>query len=210
MLCSANVYSANVSQEAETCLIHHSVVLTNEAIPVWVWTGSDASRRLRLPEFIGNQRMKVVGLSALCDGCVYTQEIFLVDRKASVNENFRWHHQELNLGPSSLRHNASTNCTTTCPQYWVVTTARPISLSCFQLATSFLIIVNCGNEAILLNCNKSSCFVVFREAPFSSGCVHHQFCLQAIGLCFSQWESCCLRSGLLPWDFSLCRSPSFS
>ena len=42
----------------------------------------------------------------------------------------------------------------------------------------------------------------FREAPFSSGCVHHRYCLQAIGLCGPQWDSCCLRSGLLPWDLA--------
>jgi len=52
-------------------LINHSVVLSYDAIPVQVWTGSDSSRKLRLPKFIGNQHMKVVGLSALLNGCLY-------------------------------------------------------------------------------------------------------------------------------------------
>jgi hypothetical protein len=45
-----------------------------KAIPIQVWIGPQGSRRLRLPEFLDNQYMKVERLSAVCNG----QQITLV------------------------------------------------------------------------------------------------------------------------------------
>jgi hypothetical protein len=50
----------------------------DKAMPLQAWTGPEASRRLRLPDFQDNQHMKVVSLSALCTGKLYPQEISLV------------------------------------------------------------------------------------------------------------------------------------
>ena len=43
-----------------------------KAIPVPAWTGPEDSRRLRLPEVVGKQHMKVVSLSTLRTGRLYT------------------------------------------------------------------------------------------------------------------------------------------
>jgi hypothetical protein len=49
-----------------------------KAFPLQAWTGPWGSRRLRLPEFVDNQHMKVVRLSALRTGRLYHQKGFLV------------------------------------------------------------------------------------------------------------------------------------
>ena len=43
------------------------------AIPIWGWTRSEGSRRLRIPEFLDNRRMMVGRLSALGTGGRYSQ-----------------------------------------------------------------------------------------------------------------------------------------
>jgi len=48
------------------------LTLKIKAIPVQVWTGPEDSRRLRLPEVVGKQHMKVVSMSALRTGRLYT------------------------------------------------------------------------------------------------------------------------------------------
>jgi len=69
--------------EHYTLIQHGEVYTTNEkgkgkAIPLQAWTGPQSSRRSRLPRFQDNRHTKVVRLSALCIGCLYPQEIFLV------------------------------------------------------------------------------------------------------------------------------------
>ena len=49
-----------------------------KAIPLQAWTGPEGSRRLRLPDFLDNRHTKVVRLSALRTGRLYTQATFLV------------------------------------------------------------------------------------------------------------------------------------
>jgi hypothetical protein len=49
-----------------------------KAFPLQAWTGPWGSRRLRLPEFLENQHLKVVRLSALRTGRFYPLEIFLI------------------------------------------------------------------------------------------------------------------------------------
>jgi hypothetical protein len=44
------------------------------AISIQTWTGPKGSRRLRLPEFLGNRHMKVARLSALLIGRLYPPE----------------------------------------------------------------------------------------------------------------------------------------
>ena len=53
-------------------------IYKGKAIPLQAWTGPEGSRRLRLLDFTDNLHMKVVRLSALCTGCLYPQEIFLI------------------------------------------------------------------------------------------------------------------------------------
>jgi len=48
------------------------------SIPFQAWTGSSVSERLRLPEYLDNQHMKVVRLSALSTGRLYPQKIPVV------------------------------------------------------------------------------------------------------------------------------------
>jgi hypothetical protein len=49
-----------------------------KAFPLQAWMCPWGSRRLRLPEFLDNRHMKVVRLSALRTGRLYSQERFLV------------------------------------------------------------------------------------------------------------------------------------
>ena len=49
-----------------------------KAIPLQAWTDPEGSRRLRLPDFKDKRHKKVVRLSALRTGYLYSQEIFLV------------------------------------------------------------------------------------------------------------------------------------
>ena len=58
--------------------IHHSQQHIGKTIPLQAWTGPEGSRRLRLPDFIDSQYIKLVTLSALRIGLLYLQEIFLV------------------------------------------------------------------------------------------------------------------------------------
>jgi hypothetical protein len=61
-----------VVRTVASCFLSHVVILVKcKAIPLQAWTGPLGSRRLRLPEFLGNRHMKLVGLSALLSGCVY-------------------------------------------------------------------------------------------------------------------------------------------
>jgi len=53
-------------------------VLKIKAIPVQACTGHEDSRRLRLPEVVGKQHMKVVSLSAFEPAAFILQGIFLV------------------------------------------------------------------------------------------------------------------------------------
>jgi hypothetical protein len=63
----------------ETFLILRRITINvHKAVPLQAWTGPDCSRSLKLPEFIENQHMNVVRLSALCTGRLYSQEISLV------------------------------------------------------------------------------------------------------------------------------------
>jgi len=45
-----------------------------KALPLQAWTGSKGSRRLRLTDFKDNRHMKVVRLSALRNGRLYSRK----------------------------------------------------------------------------------------------------------------------------------------
>ena len=65
----------------ETFLIEIAVTMLHtqgKAIPLQAWTDPEASRRLRLTEFLDNRHIKAVRLSALSTGRLYSQEISLV------------------------------------------------------------------------------------------------------------------------------------
>ena len=51
---------------------------TGIAILVQVWTGPEGFQQVEDPKFSHNRHMKVVRLSGLCTGRLYTQEVFLV------------------------------------------------------------------------------------------------------------------------------------
>jgi hypothetical protein len=69
----------------DECMNHHTagshidwgVHKKGKAIPVQAWAGHKVSRKSRLPEFLDNRHMKEVRSSALGNGRVYPQEIFL-------------------------------------------------------------------------------------------------------------------------------------
>ena len=82
------------------------------------------------PRFQDNRHMKVVRLSALRTGRLYSLRKFSLysflleaestpgptcSQKDYVNEKFWWHHRELNPQHSGLLRSASTNCATVCP-----------------------------------------------------------------------------------------------
>ena len=52
--------------------------MKQKAILLQVWTVSEGSRRLRLPDFKTVSTQRWVRLSALCTSRLYPQEIFLV------------------------------------------------------------------------------------------------------------------------------------
>ena len=68
MISFAEVFSSNSS-------IHSSFSCKSQckAIPLQAWTGPEGSSKLRLPEFLDSQHMKVVRLSALRTGRLYPQ-----------------------------------------------------------------------------------------------------------------------------------------
>jgi hypothetical protein len=73
-------------------------------IPVHAWNGRYESRRLRLPELLDNRHMKVVRLSALHTGRLYTREdtwnSFLLEADSTtvwLEELSQWPHRESNL-----------------------------------------------------------------------------------------------------------------
>ena len=49
-----------------------------KAFPLQAWTHPRGLQEAEAPRFQHNRRIKVVKLSALCTGCLYPQEIFLV------------------------------------------------------------------------------------------------------------------------------------
>ena len=63
-----------------TSRIHTASYLMGKckAIPLQAWTGLEGSRGVEAPRFQDNRHMKVVQLSALRTGRLYSQEIFLV------------------------------------------------------------------------------------------------------------------------------------
>jgi hypothetical protein len=62
---------------AQRCSPHLKVYMSlkskgkGKSIPLQSWTGPEGSRRLRLPEFLDNQHMKVVRLSTVRTGRLY-------------------------------------------------------------------------------------------------------------------------------------------
>jgi hypothetical protein len=57
--------------DSGTCIVANSGL--KKTIPVQAWTGPLGFRRLRSPEFLDSQHMKMVRLSVLCTGCLYPQ-----------------------------------------------------------------------------------------------------------------------------------------
>ena len=49
-------------------------VVPDEALAIHAWAGPDGSRKLRFPEFLYSRHLKVVRLSVLSIGRLYTQE----------------------------------------------------------------------------------------------------------------------------------------
>jgi len=80
-----------------------------KAIPLQAWTGHEGSKRLRLPD------LKTVGTWRWYGWQPYTLVAFTSQEIFMVLISVRWHHQELNLGPSSLERSASTDCATVYP-----------------------------------------------------------------------------------------------
>ena len=64
-------------------------ICKGKAIPLQAWTGRWGSRKLRFPEFLDSQHMKVVRLSAQRTGHLYPQEISLVLVSVRVWVNLR-------------------------------------------------------------------------------------------------------------------------
>ena len=66
----------------ETVLVRVGLLSEEKAkgklIPLQAWTFLQVSRRLRLPGFLDNQHLKMVKLSALCNGRLYPQGRSLV------------------------------------------------------------------------------------------------------------------------------------
>jgi len=63
------------------CSINNGIPIQGikgKAIPLQAWTGPEGSREVEAPRFQDNWHIKVVGLSVLCTGRLYPQEIFLV------------------------------------------------------------------------------------------------------------------------------------
>jgi len=91
--------------------------LLNTAIPVQAYYRPRGFKEVEAHRFRDNCHMKVVRLSALCTGCLITQEIFLVrisvrgqvDPRATVrpknrvNEKFQWNHWKSNPRPSIVQ-----------------------------------------------------------------------------------------------------------
>jgi hypothetical protein len=59
-------------------ILHISRIRVKDVSIIWAWTGSWVSWRLRLPEFLDKQNMKLVRLSALHTGHLYPSGNILV------------------------------------------------------------------------------------------------------------------------------------
>ena len=98
-----------ISKFINFCMLYVKVLQNNSFMPYYFhfvyvtikgkgWTGPQCSRRLRLPELLDNQHMKVVRLSALRTGHLHSQETY---RYSSLLE------AESNSGPQSVRQDWS-------------------------------------------------------------------------------------------------------
>jgi hypothetical protein len=68
----------NVEKLMYCIIVSYLGKVKGTAIPIQAWKGCEVCRMLKLPEFLDSRSMRVAGLSTLCTGCLYPQEILLV------------------------------------------------------------------------------------------------------------------------------------